>query len=82
MAKMLTYAETREFCLAAPGHVRMAAAILIAEGDETLLAELELKAVEMLRLLGWARPTRDELEQVVKLARDGHEDGLLDAIFG
>ena len=78
MAKMLTFAETREF--AVPAQVRLAAAILIAEGDETLLAELELRAVDVLRLLGWAQPTRDEVEQVVMLARDGHEDGLFDGL--
>lgn len=78
MAKMMTFAETREF--AAPYRVRLVAAILVAEGDETPLAELELRAVDALRLLGWAQPARDEVEQVVMLARDGHEDGLFESL--
>lgn len=80
MAKMLTVAETREFV--APYRVRLVAAILVAEGGETLLAELEMKARDGLRLLGWAQSARDEVEQVMMLARDGHEDGLFDELPG
>ena len=42
--------------------------------------ELELRAVDALRLLGWAQPARDEVEQVVMLARDRHEDGLFESL--
>lgn len=77
MPKMMTLAETREFCETVSDRVRLAAAILIAQGDQTLLKDLEAEAVSMLRLLGTPiNPGDLEARQAVMLARGGDEDGL------
>lgn len=79
MSKMMTLAETREFCETVSDRVRLAAAILIAQGDQTLLKDLEAEAVSLLSLLGTPTSPGDmEVRQAVRLAGGGAEDGLFD----
>lgn len=74
---MMTLAGTREFCETVSDRVRLAAAILIELGDQTLLKDLEAEAVSLLSLLGTPTSPGDlEARQVVRLVCGGDEDGL------
>lgn len=76
MAKMMSIAETREFCETVMPHVILAAAML-HEDDTVLLADLEREARDALQTLGCpARFMTVEVQHVVMLARDGHPDGM------